>query len=60
MPFAIKPEQLLYARKVWLASSIGLGISLYNKGEVVVLDGDGSLLMNPKLCAVSLNRLETI
>jgi len=30
-----------------LASSIGLGVSLFNKSEVVVLDGDGSLLMNP-------------
>ena len=30
-----------------LASSIGLGVSLYSKKEVVVIDGDGSLLMNP-------------
>ncbi len=30
-----------------LASSIGLGISLCNQNEVIVLDGDGSLLMNP-------------
>lgn len=29
-----------------LASSIGLGVSLFSKGEVVVIDGDGSLLMN--------------
>ena len=37
-----------------LASWIGLGISLYNKGEVVVLDGDGSLLMNPNaLCSIA-------
>ncbi len=37
-----------------LASSIGLGISLYNESEVVVLDGDGSLLMNPNvLCSIS-------
>jgi sulfopyruvate decarboxylase subunit beta len=37
-----------------LASSIGLGVSLYNEREVVVLDGDGSLLMNPNvLCSIS-------
>lgn len=30
-----------------LASSIGLGVSLYSKKEVAVIDGDGSLLMNP-------------
>lgn len=29
-----------------LASSIGLGISLFAKKEVVVIEGDGSLLMN--------------
>jgi sulfopyruvate decarboxylase subunit beta len=29
-----------------LASSIGLGISLFTSKEVVVIDGDGSLLMN--------------
>jgi len=29
-----------------LASSIGLGISLFTKKDVVVIDGDGSLLMN--------------
>ncbi len=30
-----------------LASSIGLGVALFSKKEVVVIDGDGSLLMNP-------------
>lgn len=29
-----------------LASSIGLGIALFTKKDVVVIDGDGSLLMN--------------
>jgi sulfopyruvate decarboxylase beta subunit len=29
-----------------LASSIGLGISLFTRKDVVVIDGDGSLLMN--------------
>ena len=44
-----------------LASSIGLGISLYNKSEVVVLDGDGSLLMNPNaLCSISQQARENL
>lgn len=30
-----------------MASSIGLGVALFSKKEVVVIDGDGSLLMNP-------------
>jgi sulfopyruvate decarboxylase subunit beta len=30
-----------------LASSIGLGVALFSSKDVVVLDGDGSLLMNP-------------
>ena len=30
-----------------LASSIGLGLALYRKKHVYVIDGDGSLLMNP-------------
>lgn len=30
-----------------LASSIGLGLALRSKRKVVVLDGDGSILMNP-------------
>ena len=30
-----------------LASSIGLGVALFTKKDVVVIDGDGSLLMNP-------------
>ncbi len=30
-----------------LVSSIGHGVSLFTKKDVVVLDGDGSLLMNP-------------
>jgi sulfopyruvate decarboxylase subunit beta len=30
-----------------LVSSIGLGIALFTKKQVIVVDGDGSLLMNP-------------
>lgn len=36
-----------------MASPIGLGISLCSKKEVVVIDGDGSLLMNPGVLATA-------
>jgi sulfopyruvate decarboxylase subunit beta len=36
-----------------LASSTGLGVSLFSKKEVVVIDGDGSLLMNPNALITS-------
>jgi len=49
-----QPSNFYMLGSMGLASSIGLGISLYNKSEVVVLDGDGSLLMNPNvLCSIS-------
>ena len=49
-----QPGNFYMLGSMGLASSIGLGISLYNKSEVVVLDGDGSLLMNPNvLCSIS-------
>jgi sulfopyruvate decarboxylase beta subunit len=49
-----QPSNFYMLGSMGLASSIGLGISLYNKGEVVVLDGDGSLLMNPNaLCSIA-------
>jgi len=49
-----RPSNFYMLGSMGLASSIGLGISLYNKREVIVLDGDGSLLMNPNaLCSVS-------
>lgn len=34
-----------------MASPIGLGVALNTKKEVVVIDGDGSLLMNPGILA---------
>jgi sulfopyruvate decarboxylase subunit beta len=36
-----------------MATPIGLGISLTSQKEVVVIDGDGSLLMNPGTLATS-------
>jgi len=49
-----QPGNFYMLGSMGLASSIGLGISLYYKSEVVVLDGDGSLLMNPNaLCSIS-------
>jgi sulfopyruvate decarboxylase subunit beta len=49
-----QPGNFYMLGSMGLASSIGLGVALYNKGEVVVLDGDGSLLMNPNaLCSIS-------
>jgi sulfopyruvate decarboxylase beta subunit len=49
-----QPSNFYMLGSMGLASSIGLGISLYDKSEVVVLDGDGSLLMNPNaLCSIS-------
>jgi len=32
-----------------LASSIGLGVSLFTKKDVIIIDGDGSLLANPNV-----------
>ncbi len=49
-----QPGNFYVLGSMGLASSVGLGVSLYNKSEVVVLDGDGSLLMNPNaLCSIS-------
>ncbi|MFZ0926101.1 MAG: sulfopyruvate decarboxylase subunit alpha [Halobacteriota archaeon] len=49
-----QPSNFYMLGSMGLASSIGLGISLYSKGEVVVLDGDGSLLMNPNaMCSIA-------
>ena len=36
-----------------MASPIGLGISISSKKDVVVIDGDGSLLMNPGVLATA-------
>jgi phosphonopyruvate decarboxylase len=40
-----------------LASSIGLGIALFTKKDVIVIDGDGSLLMNlGSLSTIAVNK----
>jgi len=42
-----QPSNFYMLGSLGLASSIGLGVSLFSESEVVVIDGDGSLLMNP-------------
>ncbi len=42
-----RPENFYMLGSMGLASSIGLGLSLaHRKKKVIVLDGDGSILMN--------------
>ncbi len=49
-----QPTNFYMLGSMGLASSVGLGVSLYTRRDVIVLDGDGSLLMNPNaLCSVS-------
>ncbi len=49
-----QPSNFYMLGSMGLASSIGLGVSLCNRNDVIVLDGDGSLLMNPNaLCSIS-------
>jgi sulfopyruvate decarboxylase beta subunit len=56
-----QPSNFYMLGSMGLASSIGLGVSVYNKNEVVVLDGDGSLLMNPNaLCSISQQARENL
>ena len=47
--FQIKDRELNYYMlgSMGLASSIGLGISRFTPKKVIVLDGDGAILMNP-------------
>lgn len=42
-----QPSNFYMFGSMGMATAIGLGISLSTKREVVVIDGDGSLLMNP-------------
>ncbi len=42
-----QPSNFYMLGSLGMVSSIGLGVSLFTKKDVVVLDGDGSLLMNP-------------
>lgn len=47
-----KPNNFYMVGSLGMASSIGLGLSIFTDKEVVVLDGDGSILMNPN-CLIS-------
>ncbi len=51
--YAVKhqPSNFYMLGSMGMASSIGLGVSLFTKKEVIVIDGDGSLLMNPSSLA---------
>ncbi len=44
---APRPSHFYMMGSMGMATPIGLGIALSSKKEVVVIDGDGSLLMNP-------------
>ncbi len=48
-----QPSNFYMLGSMGMASPIGLGISLSTKKEVVVIDGDGSLLMNPGVLATA-------
>ncbi|MBI5846739.1 MAG: sulfopyruvate decarboxylase subunit beta [Nitrospirae bacterium] len=53
--YALKhqPSNFYMLGSMGMASPIGLGISLSSEKEVVVIDGDGSLLMNPGVLATA-------
>jgi sulfopyruvate decarboxylase subunit beta len=53
--FAIKhqPSNFYMLGSMGMATPIGLGISLASEREVIVIDGDGSLLMNPGTLATA-------
>jgi len=42
-----QPTNFYMLGSMGLASSIGLGVALFTKKDVIVIEGDGSLLMNP-------------
>ncbi len=42
-----QPSNFYMLGSMGMATPIGLGISLFTKRDVLVIDGDGSLLMNP-------------
>ena len=53
--YAVKhqPSNFYMLGSMGMATPIGLGIALSSKKEVVVIDGDGSLLMNPGTLATA-------
>lgn len=48
-----RPSNFYMLGSMGMAAPIGLGISLSSEKEVVVIDGDGSLLMNPGTLATA-------
>jgi sulfopyruvate decarboxylase len=48
-----RPSNFYMLGSMGMATPIGLGIALSSKKEVVVIDGDGSLLMNPGTLATA-------
>jgi sulfopyruvate decarboxylase subunit beta len=48
-----RPSNFYMLGSMGMASPIGLGISLTSEKEVLVIDGDGSLLMNPGILATA-------
>jgi sulfopyruvate decarboxylase len=48
-----QPSNFYMLGSMGLATAIGLGISLTSQADVVVIDGDGSLLMNPGTLATA-------
>ncbi len=48
-----RPSYFYMLGSMGMATPIGLGVSLTNAKEVVVIDGDGSLLMNPGTLATA-------
>jgi sulfopyruvate decarboxylase len=48
-----QPSNFYMLGSMGMATPIGLGISLTTKKKVVVIDGDGSLLMNPGVLATT-------
>ena len=53
--YALKhqPSNFYMLGSMGMATPIGLGVSLSSKKDVVVIDGDGSLLMNPGVLATA-------
>ena len=53
--YAIKhqPSNFYMLGSMGMATPVGLGIALTSKKEVIVIDGDGSLLMNPGTLATA-------
>lgn len=46
-----QPSNFYMLGSMGMATPIGLGLAMYSEEEVVVIDGDGSLLMNPGVLA---------